>query len=40
MDAILWHERMNAFAPHKQEGPIKINKTLKIIINKKMSSGS
>lgn len=23
MDAIQWHEKMDAFAPHKQEGPIK-----------------
>lgn len=23
MDALQWHEKMNAFAPHKQEGPIK-----------------
>lgn len=23
MDAIQWHEKMNAFAPNKQEGPIK-----------------
>lgn len=23
IDAIQWHEKMNAFTPHKQEGPIK-----------------
>lgn len=23
MDATIWHEKMNAFAPHKQEGPIR-----------------
>lgn len=23
MDAIQWHEKMNAFTPHKQEGPVK-----------------
>lgn len=23
IDAIEWHEKMNAFAPHKQEGPVK-----------------